>query len=111
MVRHRHKRREKAELLRLRKVIAEPSFAWIKRHQDFWRWTVRGLANVRRESYIINAEGVPGVHPRDAVDVASIRQVQGAPPCRRPLYAGRVLCTALKALAAGGDGMIPARPG
>jgi transposase len=49
MVRHRRKRREKAELLRLRKVIAEPPFAWIKRHQDFWRWTVRGLTNVRTQ--------------------------------------------------------------
>lgn len=49
MVRQRRKRQEKAELLRLRKVIAEPPFAWIKRHQDFWRWTVKGLANVRTQ--------------------------------------------------------------
>lgn len=49
MVRQRHKRREKGELLRLRKVMAEPPFARIKRQQDFWRWTVRGLANVRTQ--------------------------------------------------------------
>jgi hypothetical protein len=49
MVRQRRKRQEKAELLRLRKVIAEPPFAWIERHQDFWRWTVKGLANVRTQ--------------------------------------------------------------
>jgi len=49
MARQRRKRREQAELLRLRKVIAEPPFAWIKRHLDFWRWTVKGLANVRTQ--------------------------------------------------------------
>jgi transposase len=49
MVRQRQKRQEKAELLRLRKVIAEPPFAWIKRHQDFWRWTLKGLGNVRTQ--------------------------------------------------------------
>lgn len=49
MVRQSQKRQEKAELLRLRKVIAEPPFAWIKRHQDFWRWTVKGLGNVRTQ--------------------------------------------------------------
>jgi transposase len=49
MVRQRQKRQEKGSLLRLRKVIAEPPFAWIKRHLDFWRWTVKGLENVRTQ--------------------------------------------------------------
>jgi hypothetical protein len=49
MVRQRQKRQEKPGVLRLRKSIAEPPFAWIKRHLDFWRWTVKGLDNVRTQ--------------------------------------------------------------
>jgi transposase len=34
-------------LLKMRKVIVEPVFAWIKRNMGFDRWTVLGLANVK----------------------------------------------------------------
>jgi len=49
MERQRRKRREKGALMRLRQVIAEPVMAWVKWHQDFQRWTVRGLENVRTQ--------------------------------------------------------------
>jgi len=29
--------------------LSSTAFAWIKRHQDFWRWTVKGLRNVRTQ--------------------------------------------------------------
>ncbi len=49
--RHRKKREvpESKTLLRARKVIIEPVFAWIKSHLDFRRWTVSGLSNVRAQ--------------------------------------------------------------
>jgi transposase len=49
--RQRRKRQdpEKKRLLRQRKVIAEPVFAWIKQHLGFRRWTVRGINNVRAQ--------------------------------------------------------------
>lgn len=40
---------EKKQLLRQRKVIVEPVFAWIKQHFDFRRWTVKGIENVRAQ--------------------------------------------------------------
>jgi transposase len=40
---------EKKELLKRRKVIVEPVFAQIKEHQEFRRFTVRGLAKVRTQ--------------------------------------------------------------
>jgi len=49
--RQRSKRQdpEKKQLLRRRKVIVEPVFAWIKQHLDFRRWTVRGINKVRAQ--------------------------------------------------------------
>jgi len=49
--RHRMKREspEKQKLLKARKVIIEPVFAWIKRGLGFRRWTVFGLHNVRAQ--------------------------------------------------------------
>ncbi len=49
LAKHAKKRQEpKGEkLLRDRKAIVEPIFAWIKRHLGFRRWTVMGLENVR----------------------------------------------------------------
>ncbi len=49
--RHRKKREvpESKTLLRARKVIIEPVFAWIKSHLDFRRWTVSGLSNARAQ--------------------------------------------------------------
>lgn len=48
---HRDKRnnRAKRKLLEARKVMVEPVFAWIKRHEGFTRWTVCGLENVRTQ--------------------------------------------------------------
>jgi hypothetical protein len=48
---HREKRNNpvKRKLLEARKVIVEPVFAWIKRHEGFTRWTVCGLENVRTQ--------------------------------------------------------------
>lgn len=40
---------EKKQLLRRRKVIVEPVFAWIKQHLDFRRWTVTGISKVRAQ--------------------------------------------------------------
>jgi transposase len=55
--RHRKKRRlpENKKLLRARKVIIEPVFAWIKTHLDFRRWSVSGLCNVRGQWSLICA--------------------------------------------------------
>jgi transposase len=55
--RHRMKREssEKQKLLKARKVIIEPVFAWIKRHLGFRRWTVSGLHNVRSQWSMICA--------------------------------------------------------
>lgn len=49
--RHRKKRKdpEKKKLLKARKAIIEPVFAWIKRGLGFRRWTVSGLHNVRAQ--------------------------------------------------------------
>lgn len=49
--RHRRKREdpEKKKLLRARKAIVEPVFAWIKTRLGFRRWTVVGLENVRAQ--------------------------------------------------------------
>jgi transposase len=51
-VRRQQAKRERPEnriKLRLRKQIIELVFAWIKEHQGFRRWTVRGLDNVRTQ--------------------------------------------------------------
>jgi transposase len=36
-------------LLKMRKIVVEPIFAWIKRNMGFNRWTVLGLANVKSQ--------------------------------------------------------------
>ena len=53
--RHGKKREdsEKEKLLKARKAIIEPVFAWIKRHLGFRRWTVCGLHNVRSQWSVI----------------------------------------------------------
>lgn len=55
--RHRKKREipENKKLLRARKVIIEPVFAWIKNHLEFRRWTVSGLSNVRAQWSLVCA--------------------------------------------------------
>lgn len=35
--------------LKMRKIVVEPVFAWIKRNMGFNRWTVLGLANVKSQ--------------------------------------------------------------
>jgi len=49
--RQRVKRQDpkKQQILRQRKVIVEPVFAWIKQHLDFRRWTVTGIDKVRAQ--------------------------------------------------------------
>jgi transposase len=53
--RHRHKmtKQQYKELLKRRKVIAEPPFHVIKNILGFRQWTVRGLENVRAQWYLI----------------------------------------------------------
>ncbi len=55
--RHARKREDpkKRKLLRTRKAIIEPVFAWIKRHMGFRRWTVFGLENVRVQWSVVCA--------------------------------------------------------
>jgi transposase len=55
--RHSKKRErpEKKKLLKARKAIVEPVFAWIKRCLGFGRWTVFGLPNVRAQWSLICA--------------------------------------------------------
>jgi transposase len=46
---------EKKLLIRLRKVIVEPLFAWIKQSGEFRRWTVSGIENVKAQWDLICA--------------------------------------------------------
>jgi transposase len=57
VVRQREKRQDPAgkELLKARKAIIEPVFAWVKSHHGFRRWTVCGLENVRTQWSLICA--------------------------------------------------------
>jgi hypothetical protein len=45
----KHAYPENAALLRRRKTIVEPIFAYIKRILSFRRWTIRGLDNVQAQ--------------------------------------------------------------
>lgn len=51
VVRARAKRNdpENQKILKRRSGIIEPLFAWVKKHMEFVRWTVRGLDNVRTQ--------------------------------------------------------------
>lgn len=51
VVRARAKRNdpENQKILKRRSGIIEPVFAWVKKHMEFRRWTVRGLENVRTQ--------------------------------------------------------------
>jgi len=63
--RQREKQREgpKRELMRSRKTIVEPSFASIKEHMGFRRWTVRNLENVKTQwSLICTAFNLKKLH-------------------------------------------------
>jgi transposase len=55
--RHRKKRElpENKKVLKDRKTIIEPVFAWIKNHLGFRRWTVTGLSEVRTQWSLICA--------------------------------------------------------
>jgi len=46
---------ENKKLLRSRKALVEPVFAWIRRALGFRRWTVSGLHNVRVQWSLICA--------------------------------------------------------
>ncbi|MFZ5451288.1 MAG: hypothetical protein ACOZF2_05380 [Thermodesulfobacteriota bacterium] len=83
MVRQSRKRREKAGLLRRRKIIAEPPFAWIKRHLEFWRWTVKGLANVRPMGFTVyhreSQKAFPALAVGEAGSGRQLRRNKAAP--------------------------------